>query len=82
MLGTCAGLILLAHDVLDGRSDQRSFAAIDLVVRRNGYGRQVDSFEADLDIDRAGGRPVPRRFIRAPPGRRRHGPDVAVVATP
>lgn len=65
VLGTCAGMILLARDVLDGRSDQRSFDAIDISVRRNGYGRQVDSFEADLDIDGSG---IPFRavFIRAP----------------
>jgi len=50
VLGTCAGMILLARHVADGRSDQRSFAAIDIDVRRNGYGRQVDSFEADLDV--------------------------------
>jgi 5'-phosphate synthase pdxT subunit len=49
-LGTCAGMILLAADVADGRSDQRSFGAIDIGVRRNGYGRQVDSFEADLTL--------------------------------
>ncbi|MCU1450503.1 MAG: pdxT, partial [Acidimicrobiales bacterium] len=41
--GTCAGMILLARDVLDGRPDQRSFGAIDLAVRRNAFGRQVDS---------------------------------------
>ena len=46
--GTCAGLILLATDVLDGRPDQHSFGAIEIAVRRNGYGRQVDSFETDL----------------------------------
>ena len=50
VLGTCAGMILLARQVTDGRPDQRSFAAIDIDVRRNGYGRQVDSFEADLDV--------------------------------
>jgi pyridoxal 5'-phosphate synthase pdxT subunit len=50
-LGTCAGMILLAGEVLDGRADQRSFGAIDLTVRRNAFGRQVDSFEADLVID-------------------------------
>ena len=50
VFGTCAGMILLARDVLDGRPDQRSFAAIDIAVRRNGYGRQVDSFEADIDV--------------------------------
>jgi 5'-phosphate synthase pdxT subunit len=63
--GTCAGMILLATEVLDGRPDQRSFGAIDLVVRRNGYGRQVDSFEADLDVDGLD-RPFHAVFIRAP----------------
>ena len=65
-LGTCAGMILLAADVLDGRPDQRSFGAIDVGVRRNGFGRQVDSFEADLDIAGVPGGPVPAVFIRAP----------------
>jgi pyridoxal 5'-phosphate synthase pdxT subunit len=50
VFGTCAGMILLAGEVLDGRPDQRSFAAIDISVRRNGYGRQVDSFEADVAV--------------------------------
>ena len=49
--GTCAGMILLAAEVLDGREDQRFFGAIDISVRRNAFGRQVASFEADLDID-------------------------------
>jgi pyridoxal 5'-phosphate synthase pdxT subunit len=65
VFGTCAGMILLATEVLDGRDDQRSFGAIDLAVRRNGYGRQVDSFEADLrvvDFDA----PFHAIFIRAP----------------
>lgn len=61
--GTCAGMILLAGEVLDGRPDQRSFAAIDIAVRRNGYGRQVDSFETELDV---GGTPFHGVFIRAP----------------
>ena len=50
VFGTCAGMILLAAEVLDGRPDQRSFGAIDITVRRNGYGRQVDSFESELDV--------------------------------
>ncbi|MDQ3468691.1 MAG: pyridoxal 5'-phosphate synthase glutaminase subunit PdxT, partial [Actinomycetota bacterium] len=50
VLGTCAGMILLAGEVLDGRPDQRSFGALDVTVRRNGYGRQVDSFETELDV--------------------------------
>jgi 5'-phosphate synthase pdxT subunit len=66
VLGTCAGMILLAADVLDGRPDQRSFGAIDLVVRRNGFGRQVDSFEVDLDVDGLAGGAFHAVFIRAP----------------
>ena len=71
VFGTCAGMILLATDVLDGRPDQRSFGMIDLAVRRNGYGRQVDSFEADLDCRRARGRraAVPRRVHPRSEGR-------------
>jgi 5'-phosphate synthase pdxT subunit len=64
--GTCAGMILLAATVLDGRDDQRSFGAIDIVVRRNAFGRQVDSFEADLDVDGVEGGAVHAVFIRAP----------------
>ena len=48
VFGTCAGMILLASEVRDGRDDQRSFAAIDISVRRNAFGRQVDSFETDI----------------------------------
>ena len=66
VFGTCAGMILLATDVLDGRPDQRSFGAIDIAVRRNGYGRQVDSFEADLNVPSVGERPFHGVFIRAP----------------
>lgn len=64
--GTCAGLILLAGSVLDGRPDQRSFEAIDLTVRRNGYGRQVDSFETDIAVTDIAGGPFHAVFIRAP----------------
>jgi 5'-phosphate synthase pdxT subunit len=65
VFGTCAGMILLATDVLDGRADQRSFGAIDLSVRRNGYGRQVDSFEDDIAVDGLAD-PFHAVFIRAP----------------
>ena len=65
-LGTCAGMILLAREVLDGRADQRSFGAIDIAVRRNAFGRQVDSFEADLHIAGLPEAPVHAVFIRAP----------------
>jgi len=67
--GTCAGMILLASEVLDGRSDQRRFGVIDLTVRRNGYGRQRASFECDLDVPELGGPagvPLHAVFIRAP----------------
>ena len=66
VFGTCAGMILLAAGILDGRSDQRSWAAIDVDVRRNAFGRQVDSFEADLDVDGIAGEPFHAVFIRAP----------------
>ena len=65
-LGTCAGMILLATEVLDGRPDQRSFGAIDIAVRRNAFGRQVDSFEADLAVPELDGGPLHAVFIRAP----------------
>jgi pyridoxal 5'-phosphate synthase pdxT subunit len=65
-LGTCAGMILLASEVLDGRAGQRSFRAIDLAVRRNAFGSQVDSFEVDLSIAGMAGGAYPAVFIRAP----------------
>jgi 5'-phosphate synthase pdxT subunit len=70
VFGTCAGMILLATDVLDGRADQRHFGALDITVRRNGWGRQIASFETDLDVatldgGRLGG-PFHGVFIRAP----------------
>jgi pyridoxal 5'-phosphate synthase pdxT subunit len=66
VFGTCAGMILLASEVLDGRPDQRSFAAIDIAVRRNGYGRQVDSFETDLQVEGLDSDDLHAVFIRAP----------------
>jgi pyridoxal 5'-phosphate synthase pdxT subunit len=65
-LGSCAGMILLATDVLDGRPDQHQLDAVDMTVRRNAFGRQVDSFEADLAMAEVGERPVHAVFIRAP----------------
>jgi 5'-phosphate synthase pdxT subunit len=65
VFGTCAGLILLATEVLDGRPDQRSFGALDATVRRNGYGRQLDSFETDLAVEGLDA-PFHGVFIRAP----------------
>lgn len=65
VLGTCAGVILLASTVLDGRSDQKSFGALPVTVRRNAYGRQIDSFETDLDVTGLD-RSFTAVFIRAP----------------
>ena len=63
VFGTCAGMILLASEILDGRSDQRSFSAIDISVRRNAFGRQVDSFEGAINSSIGDFHGV---FIRAP----------------
>ena len=79
VLGTCAGMILLAVRVTDGRDDQRSFGAIDIDVRRNGYGRQVYSFEDQLSVTGLDG-PFHGVFIRAPVVER-VGSDVEVLAT-
>ena len=78
VFGTCAGMILFATDVLDGRPDQRSFDLIDITVRRNGYGRQLDSFEADIDVDGLDSA-FHAVFIRAPQVER-VGADVEVLA--
>ena len=78
-LGTCAGMIMLAAEIVDGRADQHCFGAIDISVRRNAFGRQRDSFEADLDVSGLA-RPLHAVFIRAPVVQRA-GPDVEVLAT-
>ncbi len=77
--GTCAGMILLADEVFDGRPDQHQLAAIDISVRRNAFGRQIDSFETDLPLEGMD-RPFHAVFIRAPVVERT-GPDVQVLAT-
>ncbi len=77
--GTCAGMILLAAEVLDGRADQHHFGVIDISVRRNAFGRQRDSFEADLDVDGLEA-PLHAVFVRAPVVERA-GPDVEVLAS-
>ena len=64
MLGTCAGMILLAERIDGGEAPY--FDLLDLEVRRNGYGRQLDSFEADLDVPALGDEPLHGVFIRAP----------------
>jgi 5'-phosphate synthase pdxT subunit len=78
-LGTCAGMILLADRVLDGIEGQETIGGLDMTVRRNAFGRQVDSFEGDLEF--AGlADPVHAIFIRAP-WVEEVGPDVEVIAT-
>lgn len=64
--GSCAGMILLADRVLDGAAGQRGLGGIDMTVRRNAFGRQVDSFETTLDVRGVEGGAVPATFIRAP----------------
>jgi 5'-phosphate synthase pdxT subunit len=77
--GSCAGMILLATEVLDGRPDQQLVGGLDITVRRNAFGRQVDSFEADLDVAEMPGGPLHAVFIRAP-WVERTGPRVEVLA--
>lgn len=64
--GTCAGLILLADRIIDGIAGQRSFGGLDIAVRRNAFGSQLESFETDLDVPALGDPPVHAVFIRAP----------------
>ncbi|MEU9923555.1 pyridoxal 5'-phosphate synthase glutaminase subunit PdxT [Streptomyces griseoluteus] len=64
--GTCAGLILLADKILDPRSGQETIGGIDMIVRRNAFGRQNESFEAAVDVRGVEGAPVEGVFIRAP----------------
>ncbi len=66
MFGSCAGMIMLADQVLDARPDQETVGGLDVVVRRNAFGRQVDSFEMDVDIPVLGDDPFHAVFIRAP----------------
>jgi 5'-phosphate synthase pdxT subunit len=66
VLATCAGMIVLAREISDAMAGQQGLGLLDIAVRRNGYGRQVDSFEAELEIDGLGGRSFPGVFIRAP----------------
>jgi 5'-phosphate synthase pdxT subunit len=78
--GSCAGMIMLADEVLDGRPDQRSFAGIEMSVRRNAFGRQVDSFEAPVRLAGVDGPAFHAVFIRAP-WVERVGEGVAVIGT-
>jgi pyridoxal 5'-phosphate synthase pdxT subunit len=78
MFGTCAGMIMLADRIEDGTRDQETIGGLDVVVRRNAFGRQVDSFEADVDVSGLD-RPFHALFIRAP-WVEEVGPEVEVVA--
>jgi 5'-phosphate synthase pdxT subunit len=64
--GSCAGMIMLADKILGGRDDQETIGGIDMIVRRNAFGRQNESFEAAVDITGVEGGPVEGVFIRAP----------------
>lgn len=78
--GSCAGMILLAGEVLDTRPDAQHLDGLDITVRRNAFGRQVDSFETDLAFAGIDGDTVRAVFIRAP-WVERVGPNVEVLAT-
>ena len=77
--GTCAGLIMLADDLVDGIAGQQTFGGLDATVRRNAFGTQLDSFETELAIPALGEHPVHAVFIRAPVVER-VGPGVDVLA--
>lgn len=64
--GSCAGMILLAHEILDAKVGQKSFGGLDITVRRNAFGRQVDSFESDIEFADGSNDPIRAVFIRAP----------------
>jgi pyridoxal 5'-phosphate synthase pdxT subunit len=78
--GSCAGMIMLADRLLDGASGQQTFGGIDMTVRRNAFGRQVDSFERQVTLDVGPREPFPAVFIRAP-WVEQAGPGVAVLGT-
>ena len=77
--GTCAGMIMLADHIEDGIAGQETLGGLDITVRRNAFGRQVDSFEGDIEFD-GFGEPVHAVFIRAP-WVETLGPDVEPLAT-
>jgi 5'-phosphate synthase pdxT subunit len=78
VMGTCAGMILMAREIQDGRPDQELLRLMDISVRRNAYGRQIDSFEAEVESAAIGGA-APAVFIRAPQLTSR-APDVEELA--
>jgi 5'-phosphate synthase pdxT subunit len=78
--GSCAGMIMLADRVVDGIEGQETFGGIDMVVRRNAFGRQVDSFESDITLTGLGGPEFRAVFIRAP-WVEQTGDGVEIIAT-
>lgn len=80
VLGTCAGLIVLANDVEDSSPGQQTLGGLDVTVRRNAFGSQVDSFEATVAVEGISGAGIPVAFIRAP-SVTRMGPGVSAIAT-
>jgi 5'-phosphate synthase pdxT subunit len=78
--GCCAGMIMLADRLVDGIGGQETFGGIDMTVRRNAFGRQVDSFESDIELRGIPGPPLRAVFIRAP-WVEQTGPDVEVLGT-
>ena len=77
--GSCAGMIMLASEILDAKAGQQVIGGLDVTVRRNAFGRQVDSFEIDLDMPVLGAEPFHAVFIRAPRVER-VGPSVEILA--
>jgi 5'-phosphate synthase pdxT subunit len=78
--GCCAGMIMLADRIADGAAGQETFGGIDMTVRRNAFGRQVDSFESDIELRGMDGPPLRAVFIRAP-WVESTGPGVEVLGT-
>ncbi|UJP10976.1 pyridoxal 5'-phosphate synthase glutaminase subunit PdxT [Microbacterium sp. KUDC0406] len=79
VLGTCAGLIMLSNELVDGIEGQETFGGLDVLTRRNAFGRQTESFEAQLDVPELGEAPVHAAFIRGPVVES-VGPDAAMLA--
>ncbi|CAB5240869.1 unannotated protein [freshwater metagenome] len=77
--GSCAGMILLADQILDAKAGQKSFGGINMIVRRNAFGRQIDSFETDLIAPALSANPIRAVFIRAP-WVEETGKDVEILA--
>ena len=80
VFGSCAGMILLASSLVDRASDQETFGAIDMIVRRNAFGRQAESFESDITLAGVAGPPLRAVFIRAP-WVEEVGPAVEILGT-